>query len=152
MENSQLKEKILSLVPEAIINEGNQFLEALIPAEKLHGLALQLKQKNDLDFDFLFCLSGVDWLKYITIVYHLESIKYKHSMVMKVNLDRNSPNVDTVCDIWKTAEFHEREVYDLMGVHFNNHPDLRRLFLDEDWKGHPLLKDYMDDIHIVERN
>lgn len=151
MENSQLKEEVLALVPEAVVSEGKQFLEAVVPAEKLHEFALQLKDKEELAFDFLVCLSGVDWSDHIGVVYHLESIQHKHVMVLKVNLDRNNPAVDTVCDIWKTAEYHEREVYDLIGVHFNNHPDLRRIFLDDTWNGHPLLKDYVEDIHMVDR-
>ena len=63
--------------------------------------------------------------------------------------DREDPNLDTVCDIWPTAEFHEREVYDLFGIRFNNHPDLRRLLLTDDWEGYPLRKDYVDEINIV---
>ena len=72
-------------------------------------------------------------------------------MVLKVKIsDRENPAVDTVSDIWKTAEFHEREVYDLFGIKFNNHPDLRRILLEEDWEGYPLRKDYKDEVNIVE--
>ncbi len=74
-------------------------------------------------------------IKNLQVVYHLESTTNKHQLELKVQTDdRESPTFDTVCDIWKTAEFHEREIYDLLGITFNNHPDMRRLFLDEDWK------------------
>ena len=85
------------------------------------------------------------------VVYHLESTVHGHKMVLKVKIsDRENPAVDTVSDIWKTAEFHEREVYDLFGIKFNNHPDLRRILLEEDWEGYPLRKDYKDEVNIVE--
>ena len=85
------------------------------------------------------------------VVYHLESTSFKHFLVVKSNTDnRETPSLDSVMDIWPTAEFHERDIYDLLGVIFNNHRDLRRLFLDETW-GFPLRKDYKDDIHVVER-
>ena len=70
--------------------------------------------------------------------------------VLKVKTaDRENPTLDTVCDIWKTAEFHEREVFDFFGIKFNNHPNLKRLFLTEDWDGFPLRKDYVDEINMV---
>jgi len=85
------------------------------------------------------------------VVYHLNSTQHKHYIVLKVKTDdRVNPNFDTVCDIWRTAEFHERETYDMFGIRFNNHPDLRRIFLEEDWKGYPLRKDYVDEVNIVE--
>jgi NADH/F420H2 dehydrogenase subunit C len=117
----------------------------------MHALAFQLKKAPDMAFDYLFCVSGVDMVKYLEVVYHLESTIHKHQVVLKVRTsDRENGAVDTVCDIWRTAEFHEREVYDLLGIRFNNHPDLRRLFLDENWVGHPLRKDYVDEVNILE--
>ncbi|MCX6228605.1 MAG: NADH-quinone oxidoreductase subunit C [Bacteroidia bacterium] len=102
-------------------------------------------------FDYLICLSGVDYPEYMEVVYHLESVSLRHVMVLKVRTkDRVSPAIDTVSDIWITAKYHEREVYDLLGVLFNNHTDLRRLFLEDGW-GFPLRKDYVDEIRIVER-
>jgi len=151
MDNEQLKERIPGLVPGAEFQENKQFLTFLIPPAELHALALKLKNEDDFAFDYLFCLTGVDLVKQLMVVYHLESTKHHHQLVLKVQTeDRANPAFDTVCDIWKTAEFHEREVYDLLGIRFNNHPDLRRLFLDEDWKGYPLRKDYVDEVNIVE--
>ena len=90
-------------------------------------------------------------VNFLEVVYHLESTIHGHQLVLKVRTaDRENGAIDTVSDIWRTAEFHEREVYDLMGIRFTNHPDLRRLFLEEGWKGHPLRKDYADEVNIVE--
>jgi len=151
MDNAALKERILSLVPEAELQENKQFLTFVIPPAKMHDLALKLKGETDLAFDFLFCLTGVDMVKFLEVVYHLESTTQKHQLVLKVRTDdRVNGAVPTVCDIWRTAEFHEREVYDLLGIKFTGHPDLRRIFLEEDWNGHPLRKDYVDEVNIVE--
>ena len=151
MDNNALKERILGLVPDSEFQENKQFLTFIIPPAKMHDLALKLKAETDLAFDFLFCVTGVDMVKFLEVVYHLESTTNFHQLVLKVRTtDRENGAMDTVCDIWRTAEFHEREVYDLLGVRFTNHPDLRRLFLEEGWKGHPLRKDYADVVNIVE--
>ena len=130
--------------------EGSQFLNVSVQAEDLHSLMVQLKSNPDTHFDYLFCLSGVDWGKELGVVYHLESTTHRHRLVVKVKTeDREKPNFDTVCDIWRTAEFHEREVFDFFGVIFNNHPNLKYLFLTEDWEGFPLRKDYVDEVNMV---
>ena len=85
----------------------------------------------------------------LVLVYHLRSTKYGHTVVIKSRTpDRENPQFDSVSDIWETADLHEREVFDLLGIKFANHPDLRRLFLDSSW-GFPLRKDYVDDMNIV---
>lgn len=146
-----MKERILALVPDAEFQEIKQFLTFIIPPAKMHDLAVTLKSDTGLAFDYLFCLSGVDMVKFLEVVYHLESTTLGHQLVLRVRTtDRENGALDTVCDIWRTAEFHEREVYDLLGIRFNNHPDLRRLFLEEGWIGHPLRKDYTDEVNIVE--
>ena len=142
MTNDEIKSKIISLVPDAEFAENKQYTDALIPAGKLHDLCKTLKESTDTIFDYLFCLSGLDMNNQLMVVYHITSSVYHHSVVLKVKTaDRESPAFDTVSDIWRTAEFHEREVFDLFGIKFNNHPDLRRIFLDEEWKGYPLRKD-----------
>ena len=151
MDNAALKERILGLVPDAEYQENKQYLTFIIPPAKMHDLAFKLKNETDLAFDFLFCLTGVDMIKFLEVVYHLESTTHKHLLELKVRTeDRVNGAVDTVCDIWRTAELHEREVFDLLGIRFNNHPDLRRLFLEDGWIGHPLRKDYVDEVNIVE--
>ncbi|WP_372973339.1 NADH-quinone oxidoreductase subunit C, partial [Muriicola sp.] len=102
------------------------------------------------EFDYLFCLTGVDWGEELGVIYHLESTTKRHILVVKVSTaDRENPELDTVCDLWFTAEFHEREVFDFFGIRFRNHPNLKRLFLTEDWEGYPLRKDYEDDVNMI---
>lgn len=148
MTNEELKAFISAHTPEVTFEES-QFLNAIVLSEKIYTLVKHLRENPDSDIDCLICLSGVDWKDHFMIVYHMTSRKHRHTFVLKAKItDRNNPKIDTVCDIWRTAEFHEREVYDLFGIKFNNHPDLRRLFLDDTW-GFPLRKDYTDDITIV---
>ena len=151
MTNEALQNLISSWIPELeFTEEGSQYLNVVVQPEQLHQLMLQLKSDVDTHFDYLFCLSGVDWGKELGVVYHLESTTHRHIIVVKVKTeDRENPEFDTVCDIWKTAEFHEREVFDFFGVKFKNHPNLKRLFLTEDWDGFPLRKDYVDEINMV---
>lgn len=130
--------------------EGSQFLNILVGPEHLHALMFQLKSNTETNFDYLFCLSGVDWGAELGVVYHMESTTHRHTIVVKVKtLDRENPTLDTVSNIWATAEFHEREVFDFFGIIFNNHPNLKRLFLTDDWEGFPLRKDYTDEINMV---
>jgi len=151
MENDKLKERILSIVPEALTEENKQFLTCIIPAAQFHALVANLKHTADTAFDYLFCLTGVDLGSDLAVVYHLNSTLHWHDLVLKIKLsDRENPAVDSICDLYRGAEFFEREIFDLLGIRFNNHPDLRKIFLDEDWKGFPLRKDYVDEINIVE--
>ena len=130
--------------------EGSQFLNITVQPELLHKLMSQLKSNSETQFDYLFCLTGVDWGEELGVVYHLESTTHRHTIVVKVQTkDRENPTFDSVCDIWATADFHEREVFDFFGIKFNNHPNLKRLFLTEDWDGFPLRKDYVDEINMV---
>ena len=151
MTNDELKTVLAERFPEAAIIPGTQYIEMTVKAEHLLETAVQLKQSDDLSFDYLICLTGVDYPENMGIIYHLESIEHRHVMVLKVRTaDRINPAVDTLSDVWIAAKYHEREVYDLLGVHFNNHTDLRRLFLEDGW-GFPLRKDYVDEVRIVER-
>jgi NADH:ubiquinone oxidoreductase subunit C len=151
MDKIQLGEFIKSIDQELDIREGKQYVEVTVPPSKLYSLAKQLRDKEEAQFDFLFCLSGVDYGQDLGVVYHLRSTIYGHAVVIKTRTsDREHPQFDSVSDIWKTADFHEREAYDLLGIRFANHPDLRRLFLDNSW-GYPLRKDYVDDINIVSK-
>jgi NADH-quinone oxidoreductase subunit C len=149
MDKVQLGEFIKSIDPGLELKDGKQFTEVTVPPSKLYSLARQLREREEVLFDFLFCISGVDYGQDLGVVYHLRSTIYNHVLVIKTRTsDREHPQIDSVSDIWKTADFHEREVFDLLGIKFTNHPDLRRLFLDSSW-GFPLRKDYVDDINIV---
>lgn len=113
-----------------------------VPREILTLVARLLRDDPELAFDSLMCLSGLDWPEYLEVVYHLHSMKHNHKVTLKVRCSKDDPVVPTVCRLWPTAEWHEREAYDLVGVRFEGHPDLRRILLPEDWEGHPLRKDY----------
>ncbi len=151
MDNTQLKTFISSLVADATFEETKEYLIAIVSPDELHNLAKKLKENQSTTFDYLFCLSGVDMVTYFYTVYHLTSTLHGHSLVLKAKItDHDNPSVDTVSDIWKTADFHEREAYDFFGIKFNNHPDMRRLFMPDDWNGFPLRKDYVDEVNIIE--
>jgi NADH-quinone oxidoreductase subunit C len=149
MDNKQLEDFVKSIDPEHEVKAGKQFMEVNVALSKFHSLARELRENEEAHFDFLFNLSGIDYGHDLGVVYHLRSTVHGHSIVLKTRTsDRENPKVDSVSDIWETANLHEREVYDLLGIKFTNHPDLRRLFLDSSW-GFPLRKDYVDDINIV---
>ena len=149
MDKLQLTEFIKSIDADLEIKEGRQFAEVIVPAAKLYSLAKLLKDKEETSFDFLFCLTGVDYGKELGVIYHLRSTIHGHSIVLKtVTSDREHPQFDSVSNLWSTADLNEREAFDLMGIRFANHPDMRRLFLDSSW-GFPLRKDYVDDVNIV---
>jgi len=149
MDKIQLGEFIKSISSDLEMKEGKQYLEVTVPPSLLYQLARQLRENKDAQFDYLFCVTGVDYGADLGVIYHIRSTVFDHAVVLKTRTsDRDNPQIDSVADIWQTADFHEREVYDLLGIKFKNHPDLRRLFLDNSW-GFPLRKDYVDDINIV---
>ena len=145
-----MKNKISLLVPDAVFEETSQWLNVSIDSGKWLELAVKLRLEEDLLFDYLFCITCVDWKTNLSMVYHLESTVHRHILVVKTKIeDRDNPKIESVSSIWKTAEFHEREAYDLFGVKFLNHPDLRRLFLTDEWVGWPLRKDYEDAVNMI---
>ncbi len=115
-------------------------------ADKLVEICRFLKTEPDLAFDFLQDETATDHPKegLIRVVYHFYSYQHRHMLVAKVELDRKNPEVDTVETLWKTANWFEREIYDLFGVTFRGHSDLRRIMMPYDWVGHPLRKDYSE--------
>jgi NADH:ubiquinone oxidoreductase subunit C len=149
MDNIQLAASAAVLAPGSEIVQGKQFVEITVAPELLVSTATVLKQNNETRFDMLVCVSGVDWGEELGTVYHLRSTEFNHMVVLKTKVsDRENPEIDSLCSLWPAADFHEREVYDLLGIKFRGHPDLRRLFLDSTW-GYPLRKDYKDDINIL---
>ena len=113
-----------------------------VAPEALGALAPSLRDDRKLRFNSLMCLSGLDLGEELQVVYHLFSIEHGHRMTVKVNVPKDKPNVPTVSKVWPTAGWHEREAFDLLGVVFDGHGDLRRILLPDDWVGHPLRKDY----------
>jgi NADH-quinone oxidoreductase subunit C len=118
----------------------------VVKRERIVEVARFLKAEPGIELDFLEDLTAVDWPKrnVIEIVLHLVSYRHRHGIVLKVELDRAAPRMSSLEGVWKTANWFEREVYDLFGVEFGGHPDLRRILLPDDWVGHPLRKDYQD--------
>ena len=130
--------------------EGGEWINLFVEPADFRALMEQLRRDEQLGFDYLFCLTCVDFKTHLTMVYHLSSTRYRYNIVVKSKLDREQPEIETVCDIWRTAAFHEREVYELFGVKFLNHPDLRLLILPEGWEGkNPLRKDFEDEVNMI---
>lgn len=130
--------------------EGSEFLNVIVPKEQLHSICSQLKSHPKLKFDYAFCITGMDWVPALGVIYHLNSTELKHEIVVKVMVeDRENPTLDSVHDIWQTADFHELEIFDFFGIKFNNHPKLRRIFLTPEWEGFPLRKDYVDEANMI---
>ena len=151
MEKDQLVAVLTELFPALVIDTAGESLRVKAEPESIHQLASVLRDDKRLRFDYLFNLYGVDREDRFSIIYGLESTLFKHTLVVETDLaDHDHPVIDTLSDLWKTAEYQEREVYDLMGVTFTNHPDPRRLFLEDGW-GFPLRKDYKDEINFIER-
>jgi NADH-quinone oxidoreductase subunit C len=133
-----------------------------IRVDGLPEICRYLRDENDLRFEMLHCITAVDyfepdekkaaqvdWQPHLELIYHLSSMTHRHRLVLKMRMPRWRedelgvlPEVPSVSSIWGTADWHEREVFDLMGVFFVGHPDLRRILCAEDWEGHPLRKDY----------
>ena len=114
-----------------------------IAPNKTKAVCSHLREHSSLQFDYMMCLSGVDaGSGKLAVVYHLASMTHKHKIVLKVFCTRENPHVQSVSAVWGTAEWHEREAFDMLGIIFDEHPDLRRILLPDDWEGHPLRKDY----------
>lgn len=147
------REDLIARLPELSASlsfeEGGEWLNINCDVNEWLSLAQALKSNKDFYFDYLFCLTCVDWKTHLTMVYHMSSTEHRHHLVVKVKLDRTKPEIETVSAIWRTAEFHEREVFELFGVNFLNHPDLRNLILPDEWDGYPLRKDYEDPINMI---
>ena len=156
----QLKQKFGDKITGSNLENVDPWIE--VSPEGLLEVCTHLRDEPSLAFDYLNDLTAVDYLQtdekkakktewepHLQVVYHLFSMQHKHSLVLKVILPRwkddqqgNLPELASVAGIWPTAEWHEREAYDLIGIKFTDHPNLRRILCPEDWVGHPLRKDY----------
>ncbi|HHE55274.1 MAG TPA: NADH-quinone oxidoreductase subunit C [Caldithrix abyssi] len=144
MEAKEIFKKLQDQFGEAVQELNDEVMQPYIKIapDKTNEIAQFLRDEEDLQFDYLMCLSGLDLGENLGVVYHLYSMKLKHKIVLKTEVSKEKPDVHTVANIWRTADWHEREAYDLLGINFVNHPDLRRILLPDDWEGHPLRKDY----------
>ena len=141
---SDIKEKILEIYPAAQFSEGETLMVTVNEEKDWHDFAKALKETPGLEFDVLTAVVGMDWVESLGVIYYLTSTSRNWEVIsVKVTVtNRENPMIHTVSDLWKVANFQEREVYDFYGIKFINHPDMRRFFLRNDWKGHPLRKDY----------
>ena len=150
MTKEELKIKLTEWLPGATFDETGEWLNMNIAVNDFLKTAELLHDNPELNFDYVFCLTCIDFKIHLTMVYHFESTKYRHQVVVKAQLDRNKPEMETISHIWRTAEFHEREMYEMFGVNFLNHPDLRLLILPDGWEGrNPLLKDFEDPVNMI---
>ena len=136
------------LGPDAVFECAGTLPAVRVPPGEIHEGCRRLKEAG---FDYLLFVTAVDYPQEqrLELVYALSNFVDGRELGLVSWIDRAAPRVDSVCDLWDTAEWHEREVFDLIGVHFDQHPDLRRILLDDSWEGHPLRKDYMDRVHDV---
>lgn len=128
--------------PGSIVESSQDSL--VVKNEFLLAVATFLKATPGLDFDYLTSITGVDYNDYFEVVYQLASLEHNHSLVLKTRCyGREKPALPSVVSLWRGADFQEREIYDLMGISFDGHPNLKRIFLWEGFQGHPLRKDYL---------
>lgn len=145
MTPQEIYDTLKSKFGEAIVEAK---LDALQPwirlaSDQTNSVCTALRDDTQFQFDYLMCLSGVDYNKdNLGVVYHLYSTVLKHKIVLRTSCTKDNAHVQSVSDVWRTADWHEREAYDMIGIIFDGHPDLRRILLPDDWEGHPLRKDY----------
>jgi NADH-quinone oxidoreductase subunit C len=137
----ELAERVRAAVPDAVDQAGEGYV--LLRNDKLLDVARYLRDEREIDARYLNALSGVDRYDHFEVVYQLTSLSHNHTFAIKVRANREQPEVPSVASIWHGAHLQEREVFDLLGVRFSGHPDLKRLFLWEGFPGHPLRKDFM---------
>jgi NADH-quinone oxidoreductase subunit C len=142
-----IEEKFPGQVQGTVTHAGQ--VGVMLNKDRIRDICLFLRDEPSLKMDHLADLTAVDFSQYpgdkglrFEVVYNLISTVHRHRIRLKVRVPEEDPSVDTVSSVWNTANWHERETYDLMGVKFTGHPDLRRILLAEDWEGHPLRKEY----------
>jgi len=146
MNKLELIKKINKLFSEALIIEKNPIIKIKISKTKFISFMNILKTNKDLSFDMLYDHTAIDWIykNEFELIYNLYSTTYGYHIIVSVNISRSDPRIITVSNIWSISEWQERETYDLFGILYEDHKDLRRLFLNDDWNGYPLRKDYKD--------
>lgn len=138
-----LGQSIQQKFPDAVVDAQTEWVE--VKAERLVEVCTFLRDDPELDFRYLTSLTGVDRLDHFELVYHLGSIGRNQAFALKIRChDHDNPEVPSVIPIWRGAHLQEREAFDLMGIRFQGHPDLRRVFLWEGFAGHPLRKDWLN--------
>ena len=147
MHPENIVEQIRERFPDEVLGSGTAHGQtwASLRRDRLREICRFLKDDPDIKMDYLIDVTAVDWLPRaprFEVVYHMHSMKHGHRLRLKVPVEEDDPAVPSVEPVWKTACWHERETYDLMGILFHGNPDLRRILMPEGWVGHPLRKDY----------
>lgn len=142
---SEICSNLQSQLPEGSVrlhqaSAGESYLE--LTREVFSQAMRILREESSLAFDNLRLITAVDNSSYFSVVYHLTSYQYLHSICIHVDVPRDDPRIDSLCAIWPGANWQEREAFDMMGIEFLGHPNLQRILLPLDWEGHPLRKDY----------
>jgi NADH-quinone oxidoreductase subunit C len=138
----KIAKQLAKKFPDAVIEAGPDGL--LLKGDRLLAVMEYLKTSPDLDFDYLNHVTGVDYYDYLEVVYQLTSLKHNHELVLKARCyDRENPTLPSVVGLWQGADFQEREIFDLLGISFEGHPNLRRIVLWDGFQGHPLRKDFL---------
>jgi len=142
LSGKEIATKLEKQFPGSIVESSQDSL--VVKSELLLAIATFLKDTPGLDFDYLTAITAVDYYDYFEVIYQLTSIEHNHSLVLKTRCySRDNPTISSVVSLWRGADFQEREIYDLMGIRFDGHPNLKRIFLWDGFQGHPLRKDYL---------
>ncbi len=138
--------------PDTVEELGPEYiLDLVIPPENYIELIQFLKDDDQLGLDLFLQLSAIDWKDHFDILVHLLSTRDGHKLFLRCRVEKENAEIETISNIFRGAEWHEREVYDLFGIQFRNHRDMRRIFLNNDFPGHPLCKDFEDPTRVVKR-
>ncbi|MFC1592812.1 NADH-quinone oxidoreductase subunit C [Candidatus Omnitrophota bacterium] len=142
LSGSEVAEQITKHLPAAVSKASGEAI--LVNSESIYDVAEYLKNSPELNFDYLNYITAVDCYDYFEVVYQLTSMTHNHSLVLKTRCyDRDNAVVPSVIKLWQGADYQEREIYDLMGIRFEGHPNLKRIFLWQGFEGHPLRRDYL---------
>ena len=146
MEPAQIAARIQGRIGDAVQEVKTDVPDPLVTIEpaSVAEIGCFLRDEPELDFASLMCLSGIDYGDRLAVAYHLHSMRHRHRLCVKANLPREAgaARLPSVVAVWPGANWHEREAYDMMGIPFDGHPNLRRILMEDDWEGHPLRKDY----------
>lgn len=143
LSGKEIAGKLEEQLPGSIVESSENNI--VVKSESLLEIASFLKTAPDLAFDYLSSITAVDYYDYFEVVYHLTSLGHNHSLVVKTrSYDRDNPALPSVVSLWRGADFQEREICDLLGIRFDGHPNLKRIFLWEGFQGYPLRKDFLE--------
>jgi NADH-quinone oxidoreductase subunit C len=138
---AEIVSKLEAALPKSVVESSDSTI--VVNGESIFKVASFLKTTPELDFNYLNCITAVDYQTYFEVIYNLISLEKNHGFIVKTRLiDREKPELPSVVSLWKGADFQEREIYDLFGISFTAHPNLKRIFLWEGFQGYPLRKDY----------